>query len=118
MKFLQLFKETAKSYLTEQEMQEMENADVQATDQMPETTEEINTALPDEETVDLNEEKYKALLLMIQKALILAFKDDEVKRNEISDLALKIENTPKEAEKVLISMLDQSSSSFPKSSKI
>jgi hypothetical protein len=118
MKFLQLFKETAKSYLTEQEMQEMENAGGEAANQMPETSEEIATALPDEETIDLNEEKYKALLLMIQKALILAFKDDEVKRNQISDLTLKIENTPKEAEKVLIGMLDQSSSSFPESSKI
>ena len=115
MKFLQLFKEAAKSYLTEQEMQEMEQEQGNVVP-TPETTEEINTALPDEETIDLNEEKYKSLLLIIQKSLILAFKDDEIKRNEISDLTKQIETAPMDAEKTLISILDQSSSGFPKSS--
>jgi hypothetical protein len=63
-----------------------------------------------------DEEKYKALLLMVQKALIMAYKNDTDKRNNLSDLEKKIETEPKEAEKTLQSFLDSTQSNFPENS--
>lgn len=125
MKFYDLYKEVAKEYLTEQEMSELENQenDLDAPQQSVENQEEptenqIESELPTEETIDLNEEKYKALLLMIQKALIASSKEDIDKRNRLADIQQKIETNPKEAENLLKIELGDFGSEFPKSSDI
>jgi hypothetical protein len=125
MKFYDLYKEVAKEYLTEQEMSELENQEneLNVPQQPLENQEEpvenqIESELPTEETIDLNEEKYKALLLMIQKALIDSSKEDIDKRNRLADIQQKIETNPKEAENLLKIELGDLGSEFPKSSDI
>lgn len=114
MKFKDIFNEAAKQYLTEQEMQNIESPETEIAPS--EQGGEIDSALPTEETIDLNEEKYKALLLMVQKALILAYKDNVEKRSKIADLQQKIEQDPKTAEELLSGELDLSETDFPEDS--
>jgi hypothetical protein len=114
MKFKDIFDKAARQYLTEQQADEMMAEDPSVEQSQP--TEVLDTELPTEETIDLNEEKYKALLLMVQKALIMAYKNDTDKRNNLSDLEKKIETEPKEAEKTLQSFLDSTQSNFPENS--
>jgi hypothetical protein len=114
MKFKDIFDKAARQYLTEQQADEMMAEDPAV--QQPQQNDVIDSELPTEETIDLNEEKYKALLLMVQKALIMAYKDDTDKRNSLSDLEKKIETKPMEAEESLQSFLDSTQSNFPKSS--
>ena len=118
MKFKDIFEKVAKQYLTEQQVQDMMNDASNETEQVqqPEVNPEMQSELPTEETIDLNEEKYKALLLMVQKALILAYKDDTNKRNDLADIESKIETSPKEAESSLQSLLDSNVSNFPENS--
>ena len=118
MKFSQIYNEAAKQYLKEQDMAPAPEETMQADQEQPAVSDEMQTALPDEETVDLDEEKYKSLLFLIQKALLIAFSDNETKRNEIANLNQKINKSPKEAESVLINIMDQSPTNFPESSEI
>ena len=114
MKFKDIFNEAAKQYLAEQEMQNIESSETEIA--APEQSGEIDSALPTEETIDLNEEKYKALLLMVQKALTIAYKDNVEKRSKIADLRQKIEQDPKTAEGLLSNELELSESDFPEDS--
>lgn len=105
MKFEEIYNKAAVFYLKEQD----ENEGVQAT----QISDEITSELPTPETVDLNEEKYKTLLLALKKALEAAAKDDLEKRKIISDINIDID--PKSAEQQLISLLNTASSEFPES---
>lgn len=67
-------------------------------------SEEINSALPTPETIDLNEEKYKTLLSALKKSLYKSTSNLDLK-NKISEI--KIEEDPKKAEELLMSILDQ-----------
>lgn len=117
MKFTNLYNNLAKKYLLEQDenQQNLPNQPVdqeQASAEMPEQT--IDSKLPDEETIDLNEEKYKSLLLMVQKALIQASKDNVDVRNRLADIEKVIETTPLKAENMLRSELELGVGQFPK----
>lgn len=103
MKFEELYNKVAPLYLKEQEEQIMPT----------QVSDEISSQLPTPDTVDLNEEKYKTLLLALKKALELSAKDDLEKRKVISDI--NIDANPKDAEEQLISILNTDSSEFPKS---
>jgi len=103
MKFSEIYNKTASLYLKEQE----------ETTEPVQVSDEITTELPTPETVDLNEEKYKTLLLALKKALESAAKDDLEKRKIISDI--NIDLNPKSAEDQLMSILNSDSSEFPKS---
>jgi hypothetical protein len=118
MKFSQIYNEAAKQYLTEQDMAPAPEESMLSGEEQPVVSDEMETALPNEETIDLDEEKYKSLLFLIQKALLMAFSDDETKRNEIANLNQKINKSPKDAESDLINIMDQSPTNFPKSSEI
>lgn len=103
MKFEELYNKVAPLYIKEQEEQTMP----------AQVSDEISSQLPTPDTVDLNEEKYKTLLLALKKALELSAKDDLEKRKVISDI--NIDANPKDAEEQLISILNTDSSEFPKS---
>jgi hypothetical protein len=103
MKFEELYNKVAPLYIKEQEEQ---TAPMQVSD-------EISSQLPTPDTVDLNEEKYKTLLLALKKALEVAAKDDLEKRKVVSDI--NIDADPKAAEEQLISILNTDSSEFPQS---
>lgn len=105
MKFEEIYNKAAVFYLKEQE----ENQGTEPT----QISDEITSELPTPETVDLNEEKYKTLLLALKKALEAAAKDDLEKRKVISDI--NIDADPKAAEQQLISLLNTASSEFPES---
>lgn len=103
MKFADIYNKTASLYLKEQE-EPLEPLQV---------SDEITTELPTPETIDLNEEKYKMLLIALKKALESSAKDDLEKRKIISDINIDI--NPKSAEDQLMSILNSDSSEFPKS---
>lgn len=105
MKFEEIYNKAAVFYIKEQD----ENQEVQPT----QISDEITSELPTQETVDLNEEKYKTLLLALKKALEAAAKDDLEKRKVISDINIDVD--PKAAEQQLISLLNTASSEFPES---
>lgn len=110
MKFSDIYNSVASKYLLEQDEQQ-----IQQQEQQPaETQQTIKSELPTEETIDLNEEKYKALLLMVQKALIIAFKDNPDARNRLADIEQLIDRDPKKAEDSLSSEMNLSTSEFPK----
>jgi hypothetical protein len=117
MKFIEIYNNLAKKYLLEQdenfEMNQTspEMAENQNEMQVPNT---VDSQLPTEETIDLNEEKYKSLLLMIQKALIHVAKDNLDARNRLSDIQKVIEQTPMKAEKILLDELENLTNQFPK----
>jgi hypothetical protein len=67
-------------------------------------SEEINSALPTPETIDLNEEKYKTLLSALKKSLYKSTTNLDLK-NKIAEI--KIEEDPKKAEELLMAILDQ-----------
>lgn len=105
MKFEEIYNKAAVFYIKEQE----ENKQSEPT----QISDEITSELPTPETVDLNEEKYKTLLLALKKALEAAAKDDLEKRKVISDI--NVDADPKTAEQQLISLLNSASSEFPES---
>lgn len=95
-------------------MQQPEGEARSQSDAQPQPT--VDSQLPNEETIDLNEEKYKSLLLMVQKALIFVAKDDIDTRNRISDIQKIIEQAPIKAEKILMNELETLTNQFPKES--
>lgn len=107
MKFAELYNKVAPLYLKEQDEQQLQQTEP------TQVSDEISSQLPSPDTVDLNEEKYKTLLLALKKALELSTKDDLEKRKIISDI--NIDADPKEAEEQLISILNTDSSEFPES---
>jgi hypothetical protein len=64
----------------------------------------IDSALPTPETIDLNEEKYKTLLMALKKALYKSTDDLDLK-NTISNII--VDNNAKKAEEELMSILNQ-----------
>jgi phosphoribosylformylglycinamidine (FGAM) synthase PurS component len=64
----------------------------------------IDSALPTPETIDLNEEKYKTLLMALKKSLYKATDDLDLK-NAISNI--NIDRDPKKAEEELMNILNQ-----------
>lgn len=111
MKFSEIYNNLAKKYLLEQESIQQNE---QPVENQPENQPNIDSQLPTEETIDLNEEKYKSLLLMIQKALIFVAKDNIDARNRLSDIQRTIEQTPIKAEKILLDELENLTNQFPK----
>jgi len=117
MKFEEVYKQAVFTFLKEQDEQEQllqafpEN--IPATAEPTPVSDEITSELPTEETIDLNEEKYKTLLLALKKALEASVKDDLEKRKTISDI--DIDSDPKAAEEQMISILNAESSDFPDS---
>lgn len=107
MKFEQVYKKASEFLIKEQE----EN--INQNDMVDNVSDEITSELPTPETIDLNEEKYKTLLLALKKALESASKDDLEKRKVISNI--NVDADPKSAEDQLISILNAESSEFPKS---
>jgi hypothetical protein len=112
MKFTDIYNSLSKKYLLEQDMQQPEGEAMSQSDAQPQPT--VDSQLPNEETIDLNEEKYKSLLLMIQKALIYVAKDDIDTRNRISGIQQTIEQSPMKAEKILLDELEKLTNQFPK----
>lgn len=107
MKFEQVYKKASEFLIKEQE----EN--INQNDMVTNVSDEITSELPTPETIDLNEEKYKTLLLALKKALESAAGDDLEKRKVISNI--NVDADPKSAEDQLISILNAESSEFPKS---
>lgn len=107
MKFEQVYKKASEFLIKEQE----EN--INQNDMVTNVSDEITSELPTPETIDLNEEKYKTLLLALKKALESAAGDDLEKRKVISNI--NVDADPKSAEDQLISILNAESSKFPKS---
>lgn len=110
MKFADVYRQAAFAFLKEEEQL---NPDEQLSPeaQPQQVSDEITSGLPDEETIDLNEEKYKTLLLALKKALEGTVKDDLEKRKVISDI--DVDGDPKTAEEQLIALLNAESSEFP-----
>lgn len=113
MKFSEIYNNLSKKYLLEQESIQQNEQPIQ---NQQENQPKIDSQLPSEETIDLNEEKYKSLLLMIQKALIFVAKDNIDARNRLSDIQRMIEQTPMKAEKILLDELENLTNQFPKES--
>jgi hypothetical protein len=103
MKFDTIYKQAAFTFLKEQE---------ESFEDPLQVSDEITSELPTPETIDLNEEKYKTLLLALKKALEMSVKDDLEKRKIISDI--DVDNNPQNAEEQLISILNADTSKFPK----
>ena len=111
MKFDDIYNKTAILYIKEQDETQIDPSVMGETPQPEQVSDEISSAMPTPETVDLNEEKYKTLLLALKKALEAAAGDDLAKRKVISDI--DIESDPKKAEEYLISLLDADTAEFP-----
>lgn len=111
MKFADVYRQAAFTFLKEEE--QLTPQDQLSPDSQPQqVSDEITSELPNEETIDLNEEKYKTLLLALKKALESSVKDDLEKRKVISDI--DVDADPKNAEAQLIALLNAESSEFPK----
>lgn len=114
MKFADVYKQAVFTFLKEQDEQQqlLQTPEGAPAPEPVPVSDEITSELPTEETVDLNEEKYKTLLLAIKKALEASVKDDLEKRKIVSDI--DIDANPKAAEELLMSLLNAESAEFPK----
>lgn len=88
------------SVIEEQELNIDEIKDTKPSD----VSDSIDSALPTPETIDLNEEKYKTLLMAVKKALYKSTDDLDLK-NTISNIIIDV--NPKKAEEELMVILNQ-----------
>jgi hypothetical protein len=88
------------SVIEEQELNIDATEDIKPAD----TSDSIDSALPTPETIDLNEEKYKTLLMALKKSLYKATDDLDLK-NTISNIT--VDRDAKKAEEDLMNILNQ-----------
>lgn len=88
------------SVIEEQELNIDASEDIKPAD----TSDSIDSALPTPETIDLNEEKYKTLLMALKKSLYKATDDLDLK-NTISNIT--VDKDAKKAEEDLMNILNQ-----------
>lgn len=94
------------SVIEEQDLdtQKLEPSKDSTIEKPKDVSDSIDSALPTPETIDLNEEKYKTLLMALKKALYKSTDDLDLK-NTISNII--VDKDPKKAEGELMNILNQ-----------